>query len=72
MNHKHCTCDTLTKRIEELEEENSDLKDRLLRAAAKVENLKRHIMREVPNKLIVEDDGGGLRLVDDIDDDIPF
>ncbi|MDG4901414.1 MULTISPECIES: hypothetical protein [unclassified Mesorhizobium] len=25
-----------------------------------------------PEKLLVEDDGGGMRLVDDIDDDIPF
>lgn len=25
-----------------------------------------------PEKLLVEDDGGGMRLADDIDDDIPF
>lgn len=32
----------------------------------------RSLALEEPEKLLVEDDGGGMRLADDLDDDIPF
>ncbi|MHC2633950.1 hypothetical protein ACVME5_006633 [Bradyrhizobium liaoningense] len=32
----------------------------------------RSLAQEEPEKLLIEDDGGGMRLADDLDDDIPF